>query len=347
MNDNVTDIPFTNDDFERVNDKIIVKSQRNIAVALARLSAKVSYDEFSDQLLIDGLDDYRLLDDAAVLRLWFLIADQFKFQPPKDFFFDALADLARKNKFHPVRDYLNGLTWDKVERIDNWLVTYAGAKDTEYVRAVGRLMLVAAVRRIRRPGRKFDEMPVLEGPQGNLKSELLRTIAVREEWYLDSLPLGVDQKKLIELFRGKWICEASELTGMRKADVGHLKSMLSRTHDRDRMSYDRAVTEKPRHNIIVGTTNDAKYFRDLTGNRRYWPFAVDDIDIDALRRDINQLWAEASAAEAGGESIRLDKKLWAEAGKEQEQRLEDEPWKEIIEDGARRHGGQGPEGRCA
>src|SRR4029077_6311279 len=102
-------------------------------------------------------------------------------------------------------------------------------------------------------------------------------VAVREEWFLDSLPLGAEDKKLIEQFRGKWICEASELRGMRKAEVGHMKSTLSRTHDRGRLSYDRMVTEKPRHNIIVGTTNDAKWLRDLTGNRRYWPVAVDNI----------------------------------------------------------------------
>ena len=333
MKDNVSSIPLDDDDdFDRKDDKIIVKSQKNIAVALARLSARVSYNEFSDQLLIEGLDDYKLLDDAAVLRLWFLVAERFKFQPPKDFFFDALADLARKNKFHPVRDYLNGLTWDGEKRIDKWLVTYAGAKDTEYVKAVGRLVLVAAVRRVRHPGCKFDEMLVLEGPQGNLKSELLRTIAVREEWFLDSLPLGADDKKLIEQYRGKWICEASELRGMRKAEVDHMKSTLSRTHDRGRLSYDRMVTEKPRHNIIVGTTNDAQWLRDLTGNRRYWPVAVDNINIGSLRHDRDQLWAEAAAAEASGESIRLDKKLWAEAGQEQEARLEDEPWLEILQE---------------
>ena len=175
-------------------------------------------------------------------------------------------------------------------------------------------------------------MLVLEGPQGNLKSELLRAVAVRDEWYLDDLPLTADAKKLIEQFRGKWICEASELRGMRKAEVGHMKSTLSRTHDRGRLSYDRMVTEKPRHNIIVGTTNDAQWLRDLTGNRRYWPVAVDNINIESLRNDRDQLWAEAASAEASGESIRLDKKLWAEAGKEQEARLEDEPWLEILQE---------------
>ena len=88
----------------------------------------------------------------------------------------------------------------------------------------------------------------------------------------------------------------------------------------------------PRHCIIAETTNDAKYFRDLTGNRRFWPVAVADIDIDAIIRDRDQLWAEAAAAEARGESIRLAKELWPRASREQELRLEEEPWKDMIED---------------
>jgi predicted P-loop ATPase len=119
---------------------------------------------------------------------------------------------------------------------------------------------------------------------------------------------------------------------MRMADIEHVKNMLSRTHDRSRLSYDRFPSEVPRHCVFVGTTNGEKYLRDQTGNRRFWPVVVNQIDDEALVRDRDQLWAEAAAAEANGESIRLDKSLWGEASKEQEQRLEDEPWKEMIEE---------------
>jgi predicted P-loop ATPase len=333
MNDNVSSVPLGIDDFDKDdNGKVRAKSQKNIILALRLLGVRLSYDEFSDRILISGLARFTFLNDPAIIRLWLQIDEQFKFLPPKDFFFDILLDLARSNTFHPVRDYLNGLEWDGVGRIDDWLIRYAGAKDTPYIRAVGRLMLTAAIRRVRQPGCKFDEMVVLEGPQGNLKSTLLKTIAVRDEWFSDDLPLSADSKKLIEQFRGRWIVEASELTGMRKTDHDHLKSMLSRTHDRSRLSYERVVTEMPRHNIIVGTTNDAKYFRDQTGNRRYWPVAVGDIKIDDLKQDIDQLWAEAAILEAKGESIRLDKSLWPEAAREQIERLEEEPWKDILDE---------------
>jgi len=214
------------------------------------MGATFSYNEFADRLLISGLDGFNTVDDPAMERLWLAIDDRFRFLPAKDFFFTVVRDLARANRFHPVREYLDSLKWDGTERLDKWLVTYGGAKDTKYVGAVGRLMMIAAVRRVRQPGCKFDEMMILEGPQGINKSTMMQTIAVKDDWFSDDLPLA-DSKKLIEQFRGRWIIEASELSGMRKTQHDHLKSMLSRTHDRSRLSYDRFLTEMARHCIIV------------------------------------------------------------------------------------------------
>jgi predicted P-loop ATPase len=320
-------------DFELDGNKATkARSQKNIAVALKQLGISLSYNEFADQMLIDGLGHFKLLNDYAVIRLWFLIEERFKFQAAKEFFRDAIIDLARANAFHPVRDYIDNLKWDGVERLGDWLVKYAGVKDTKYTRAVGRLMLVAAVKRVRHPGCQFDEMLALDGPQGTLKSTLIRTLAVKQEWFLDDLSLSANTQKLIEQVRGKWIIEVSELAGMKKAELEHVKAMLSRTHDRSRLSYDRIVTDLPRHCVFFGTTNDAKYLRDQTGNRRIWPATITTIDIEALMRDRDQLWAEAAAAETRGESIRLSKELWSKAKREQDERLEDEPWIEMIEE---------------
>jgi Virulence-associated protein E-like domain len=163
-------ISQSGDDFQRNEANRIIRSQANVATALRLLGVGLSYDVFSDRMLISGLDDHELLNDAAVLRLWFLIQERFKFQPAKEFFFDSIFELARAKRFHPVIDYLNGLTWDKEPRLGGWLVSYANAFNTPYVRAVGRLLLIAAVRRVRHPGCKFDEMVVLEGPQGTTPS---------------------------------------------------------------------------------------------------------------------------------------------------------------------------------
>jgi predicted P-loop ATPase len=307
------------------------RSQKNIRRALELLRIKVRHDIFQDRMTIAGLEGHDLLDDRAMQRLWLLIEERFNFLPAKDFFWTVLSDLARRDPFHPVRDYLDGLKWDGVKRIDTWLTTYGKAKDTPYVRAVGALMLIAAVRRVRRPGCKFDEMPVFESPQGTDKSSMLATLAVNPDWFSDDLPLGADSKKMIEHLRGRWIVEAAELNGMRRADVEHLKSFLSRQVDRARMSYDRMITEEPRQCIPVGTTNHEQYLKDLTGNRRYWPVKVEAFDLPALQRDRDQLWAEAAMRESQRESIRLDPALWEEAKIEQSERTMAEPWIDDID----------------
>lgn len=314
-------------DFE-CNDKGIPykDSQYNIRVALRKLGVTVRYNEFNDRLLVDG----RELTDDQMARLYLETDAHFRFRPGKEFFWMVVEDEARRNPFHPVCDYLDGLQWDSVARIDRWLVTYGGAKDTEYVRAVGRLLLIAAVRRVREPGCKFDEMLVLESPQGELKSTALATLAGNPEWFSDDLPLNADTKVVIERLQGNWIIEAAELKGMKKGDIEHLKASLSRQVDRARMAYGRLPKVVPRQCVIIGTTNSEQYLRDGTGNRRFWPVKVGRFDIEALARDRDQLWAEAATAEAAGELIRLDPRHWAAAGVEQERRRIEDPYVEEL-----------------
>jgi predicted P-loop ATPase len=129
------------------------KSQYNIRRAMELMNVRVRYDSFQDRLIIEGLEGFGpLLDDPAMDRLWLLIDEQYHFRPSKDFFWTVVGDTARRNVFHPVLDYLKPLRWDNVKRIDTWLIDYAQAEDSEYVRAVGALMLIAAVRRVRQPG---------------------------------------------------------------------------------------------------------------------------------------------------------------------------------------------------
>jgi predicted P-loop ATPase len=155
-----------------------------------KLGVTVRYDRFADRTLIEGLEDFGpALDDAAMTRLRLTMDRRFHLLPPKEMFYEVVIDTARLNGFHPVRDYLDSLAWDGVKRLDQWLIDYGGAEDNEYVRAVGRLILIAAVRRVRKPGCKFDEMLVLETPeQGTDKSTTLSTLAIRDDWFTDDLP---------------------------------------------------------------------------------------------------------------------------------------------------------------
>jgi predicted P-loop ATPase len=315
------------------NDRIIASSQENIVRAIKKMNVKLTYDEFSrkPQMQFNGYAGP--LNDLQTRHIWLKCEKQFGFRPPKDLFYDVAEDTATENKFHPVKQYLDNLKWDGVARLDEWLIKYAGAADNDYTRAVSALPLIAAVRRVRQPGCKFDELLVLESTvQGIGKSTALRSLCPREEWFSDDLPLDVDAKELIERTEGKWIIEAGELSGLRSSRTEHLKSMLSRQVDGPvRMAYGRLPVEVPRQFIVIGTTNDHTYLHDSTGNRRFWPVRVESFDVKSLILDRDQLWAEAAAREADDDSIRLPEILYPVANIQQERRRAEDPWETVLE----------------
>ena len=158
-------------DFDRNEKDVPFRTPDNIRIALIKLKIILRYDLFAARALIEQLPGFGpALDDAAATRLWMQMDQCFKLQPTKDMLADVLTDTARLNAFHPVRDYLDALQWDGQPRLDTWLSDYGNAPDTKYVAAVGALTLIAAVRRVRWPGCKFDEMLVLEGVQGSSSS---------------------------------------------------------------------------------------------------------------------------------------------------------------------------------
>lgn len=314
------------------NDKgAILTTQSNVRLALRKLGVSVSVDEFARQEMISGLPSFGpRLDDNALRELRLVIDERFTFRIAKETFDDFITRHAWRNRYHPVRSYLDGLAWDGKDRIDQWLVD-AGAPDTPYVRAVSRLVLIAAVRRVRSPGAKYDEMLILESKQGTNKSTALKTLVPEESWFSDDLPLDGDTKKLIEQTGGKWIVEAGELKGMSRSDVTTLKATLSRTVDEARLAYGRKPTIAARQFVIIGTTNETgDYLRDGTGNRRFWPVAVQRFDLHKLRADRDQLWAEAAARERDGASIRLDPSLYKAAADEQANREADDPIEAVL-----------------
>lgn len=313
------------------NGTIIANHQENIQLALEVLNVSLSYDEFADRELIqvdDGPAEH--LEDPQVDALWLQIDRECGFRPTYDFFSRVVNYVARSNRFHPVRDYLASLSWDGVPRIDGWMATYGGADSTPYTEAVSAIVLMAAVKRVLEPGCKYDEMVVWESSQGIGKSSTLRALCPRDDWFSDDLPLNSDSKVLIERTKGKWIIEASDLAGKRKAEIEHLKAMLSRQVDSARMAYGRRNIERPRHFIIAGTTNSDNYLPDPTGARRFWPVKVTRFDIEGLIRDRDQLWAEALVRVRAGASIRLPEELWPLAAREQEQRREVDPWEAML-----------------
>lgn len=325
-------------DFIRDKNGLVVKdSKENIQRAIELLDFKLSYNEFSDKLLITHPNQQVTpLEDRQLNYLWLRIEEEFQFRSSYDFFDKVIRFLCWENSFHPVKQYLDSLTWDGVSRIDTWLETYAGAsaetiEDNDYLHAVSSLVLIAAVRRIRTPGCKFDEMLVLESPQGKEKSTAIRALCPYPEWFSDEMDLNWSSQRLIEGTLGKWLIEVSDLSGKRKADIDVLKAMMSRQVDGPaRMAYARLPIERPRHFLYIGTTNNSKYLNDQTGNRRFWPVKINKFSVAAIIRDRDQLWAEASVREAAGASIRLPEKLWKVAGEHQEERREVDAWEDAV-----------------
>lgn len=229
--------------------------------------------------------------------------------------------VAKDAEFHPVHDYLKSLTWDGTPRISRWLVRYMGSKgDEQYLQAVGRRWLISAIARVMRPGCQADHAIVLEGIQGAGKSRTARALAVKPEWFIDRLPDIHTADAAIQL-AGCWICELGELAAIRKTENEAVKAYISRTHDNYRPPYGRYRISVPRQCVFIGSTNESTYLTDRTGNRRYWPVACGDIDLEYLEADRDQLWAEAFAAFKAGEPWHLDNDEQELASREQEERV--------------------------
>lgn len=308
------------------------RNPKNYLIALERDGYTFSLDNFASVNLMQQGTRQRPLDDAVINNARLQINDSYKFLPSKDLFFDVIYDECWKNRFNPVRNYLDELHWDGIERLDAWLVIYAGAKDDEYTRTVGRITLAASVKRIFDPGCKFDQLLVLEGIQGSGKSSSIRALCPRAEWFTDSLPIGADPQRVIEATKGKWLVEIPELFGMSKREVDTVKAFLSRQNDEARKAYGREPERRSRMFVCIGSTNKDVYLSDPTGNRRFWPVAVSDKqDVEGLLGARDQLWAEAVALVRNGESLVLPEHLWSVAEAHQTLRSHQDPWEELIQ----------------
>jgi putative DNA primase/helicase len=327
--DNVRELPWrarlrTSDKGKPLPDEANVDIALRNAPAIAGL---VRYNAFSNRLEITRSTPWRDVvpgsqwsdrDDTALMQWMQREGISIRSAPSISRCVEAVAKDA---EFHPVRDYLKALVWDGTARISGWLVRYMGAKgDPQYLSAVGRRWLISAVARVMRPGCQADHALVLEGLQGAGKSRTARALSVKAEWFADRLPDLHTADAAIQL-AGVWVVELAELAAVRKAENEAVKAYLSRTHDNYRPPYGRYRVSVPRQCVFIGSTNESAYLTDRTGNRRFWPVACGDIDIEILEEHRDQLWAEAYQAFENGEPWHLDNEEQQLACNEQEDRV--------------------------
>lgn len=256
--------------------------------------------------------------DDANLRVWL---EKYYDITGKEKIADALTAVLTRHSYHPIRDYLSGLTWDGVPRLDRIIIDYMGAEDSELNRAMSRKHFVAAVARVFNPGCKYDYCLIMSGAEGIGKSTLLRVMGGK--WFNDSITT-LEGKEGMEQLRRAWVVELGELSSIKRSDVEQVKAHLSKQVDIYRAAYARRVLEHPRQCVFCGTTNEALFLKGDTGNRRFWVIPVvaelrkyRDWS-EAIRRDRDQLWAEAVHYYKQGEPLYLSEELEAQAKQRQQ-----------------------------
>lgn len=284
----------------------------------------IRFDEFTKTTFINGEKS----ETPSLVRLAAKVEK--KYSLPGALTERTLAPLCetvgKKRPFHPIRDWLDDLSWDGVPRLDQFLERYYGAKDSEYSRAVSRNFMIGAVARIYKPGCKLDNMVVLEGGQGLNKSSSLKALFGEE--FASEVKASPDSKDFEQALQGMWCLEFAELDSLQKSDITRIKMQLSTQADWIRLPYKPNYQSFPRQSIFVGTTNDDGYLKDPTGSRRFWPVkCTQEVNIAGIRLEREQLFAEAVTRLKKGE------KWWEVppgAEEEQDLRYQHDVWEEYI-----------------
>jgi len=265
--------------------------------------------------------------DTINAKLW--LGEHYEFIPNNTDIYDAIVVTAKRNAFHPVRDYLNSLEWDGESRLDHWMLDCLDAVgNLEYLATVGRRFLIGAVARVMKPPVKMDNVLILEGPQGIGKSTAVRQLF--NGWSSESA-IDLSNKDAYQQIQGVWGVELAELDSFNKAESTTAKNFFSVLEDRFRPPYGRVPESVPRQCVFVGTTNQDEYLKDYSGNRRYWPVMCRKVRMALLIARRDQLWAEAV------HRWRANEHWWIEGREEvdlfsevQESRLLSDPWEDAI-----------------
>ena len=314
-----------------------LKTIKKLCVKNKNLHMIFFYNLFSKKIEIKGdcpWGGQGDITDADLIQMKYYLSTVHDKEYPVQIIHEALLIVAMEQKYHPIKDYLLLLKWDRVSRIRDWMVEICGVSRNRYIEDISEIVLCAAVKRIFDPGCQFDYMTILEGVQGIGKTTFLKILGGK--WYINAHLSSKESKKdLVDLMRKAWIIEISELSGFKKAAIEDIRNFISCSNDMVRMPYARNTEEFPRHNIFIGTHNpsgDNQYLRDDTGNRRFWPVECVDIDIEKAHKWRDQLWAEAFCKYKETEMFITNKESLCILQNYHSDREPHNPWDDMIEE---------------
>lgn len=291
---------------------------------------RVAHCDFRGRVELDG----KPLTDASLIELAHDISKDYDANFSVSVIQEAVVIVAMRHRVHPVRKYLHALAWDRVGRLATAARTYFGVQtDDDYHRNVVRKFFLQAIWRVMKPGCQADHMLVLEGPQGCGKSSAVRILGGE---FSGAPFLDLGSKDAAMAIEGLWFVEMSEMDAMNKHETSRVKAWITLPVDRFRRPYGRMTEDVPRQCVIVGTTNQDRYIQDDTGGRRFWPLRVSSVQLDALAKDRDQLFAEAMFAYRAGEEPYFRQKVREQVEAQRDRQILD-PWTEIIVNGLQEH----------
>ncbi len=308
--------------------KKAIGSLRNMVYVLAndpRWKERIRWSLFEEVVVLDGkpLRD----NDLSKMAIW--MDDVYDVRGSADNLHRAVICVAEDHPFHAVRDWLGGIVWDGERRLDLLLCRYFGADDTPLHRKFSAGWLIGACARVFEPGCQLDTMLMLIGGQGVGKSQGCAALVPDRAWFGDST-FDIASKDAFINLHGKWIYELAECESLKRASDDARKAFITSRIDRYRKPFGRLAEDHPRQVLFVATTNNAEVLTDPTGARRFWTVLVGQPDLDRLRRDRDQLFAEALVRYRTGEQWHLDAEFAALLVEAQRQFEVPEAWESVI-----------------
>jgi predicted P-loop ATPase len=257
---------------------------------------RLAFDTFRDEVMLapSGTEEWRPLTDEAITQIKHTLEVAEFHKIARDELRHAITMLAKQEQFDSAVKWLKGLpAWDGTPRVERFLVNYCHAEESDYTRAVGRYLWTALAGRVLDAGCKADMIPILVGPQGAKKTSAAAALVPAPEHFVE-ISFEEQDADLARKIRGRLVGEVSELRGLGTRDLEWIKSFITRTHENWIPKYMEYATTFPRRLVFIGTTNNEEFLTDDSGNRRFLPVRVDNIDLEAIRRDRLQLWAEGA-----------------------------------------------------